>query len=382
MDVQIKEVATTGDLKRFIRFPHGLYRGNPYWVPPLFVDEYRTLRRDANPAFENCEARYWLAYAADRVVGRIAAILNRPYIEKWRARHMRFGWIDFIDDAAVSGALVRTVEAWAREAGMTAVHGPLGFTHLDPEGMLVDGFDERGTCATRYNYPYYPVHMLKMGYVKDVDWVEYELVGPPEPDATISRIADIVLRRYALRILEVRNKGELRRYARELFQLLEDEYQHLYAVAPLTERQISGYLQRYFKYISPDFTSVVLDTSNRMVGFGIAIPSLSRALQKANGRLFPCGFIHILRALRKNDRADLYVTAVRSDYQGRGVNAILIRKMHEAFNRFGIRGVETNPELETNRRVQQQWKHFDKRQHKRRRCFIKHLGLPVARTIW
>jgi len=374
MNVQIKEVVTLKDLKSFIRFPSMLYRGNSNWVPPLFSDEYRTLRRDKNPAFENCEARYWLAYRKDRIVGRIAGIINRLHIEKWKQRYMRFGWIDFIDDVAVSENLLKTVESWAKETGMTAVHGPLGFTDLDPEGMLVEGFDELGTLATIYNYPYYATHMEKRGYVKDVDWVEYEIVVPPEPNATISRIADIVMRRYTLKTLEVRNKKELLPYAKELFQMLDDEYQHLYPVVPLTKRQVDAYIEKFFGFIIPDFVPVVLDENNRMVAFGISIPSLSRALQKAKGKLFPFGFIHLLKALRKNDRVDLYLMAVRSEYHGKGVNAILSNKMQGVFDKFGIIKVESNPELETNRHVQEQWKHFERRQHKRRRCFIKHLG--------
>ncbi len=374
MDVRIKEVVTLTDLKSFIRFPFLLYRGSPNWVPPLIRDEYRTLRRDKNPAFENCDARYWLAYGNGRIVGRIAGIISRPHIEKWKQRYMRFGWIDFIDDTAVSEALLKTVESWAKETGMAAVHGPLGFTDLDPEGMLVEGFDELGTAATIYNYPYYAAHMERMGYAKDADWVEYELPVTPEPNKTISRIADIVMQRYKLKMLEVRDRKELRSYTRELFQLLDDEYRHLYAVVPLTKRQVDAYIERYFRFINPDFIPIVLDESNRMVAFGITVPSLSRALQKARGKLFPFGFIHLLKALRKNDRMDLYLMAVRSEYHGKGVNAILINKMHRLFNKFGFTRVESNPELETNRHVSGQWDRFERRQHKRRRCFIKYFG--------
>ena len=374
MDVQIREVITLKDLKSFIRFPYMLYRGNSNWVPPLFGNEYHTLRQDKNPAFENCEAKYWLAYRQGRIVGRIAGIINRLHIEKWKQHYMRFGWIDFIDDAGVSEALFKTVESWARETGMTAVHGPLGFTDLDPEGMLVEGFDELGTMATIYNYPYYATHMEKMGYIKDVDWIEYELLVPPEPNETISSIADTVIRRYKLKTLEVRNKKELLPYAKEIFQILDDEYRHLYAFVTLTKRQVDAYIKQYFGLINPDFVPVVLDKNNRMVAFGISIPSLSRGLQKAKGKLFPLGFIHLLKALRKNDRVDLYLMAVRSEYHGRGVNAILIHKMHGVYSKFGISKVESNPELETNRHVQEQWKHFERRQHKRIRCFIKHLS--------
>jgi len=374
MDVVIKEVTNSKELKAFIHFPHKLYRGNPNWVPNLTFDELNTLRRDKNPAFEHCEAKYWLAYRQGRIVGRVAAILNRKHIEKWGQRYMRFGWIDFIDDPAVSEALIKTVEAWAKETGMTAVHGPLGFTDLDREGMLVEGFDELATLATVYNYPYYPVHMEKLGYTKDTDWMEYEMTVPPEPNETIARIADIALRRNKLHLLDVRSKKEMLPYARELFQILDDEYAHLYGFVPLTEKQVTAYIDQYFGFVIPDFVPVIMDQNNRMVAFGIIMPSLSLALQKAKGELFPFGFIHLLKALKKNDRADLYLVAVRSEYQGKGVNAILMNKMNQVFLKLGITKVESNPELETNANVQGQWKYYEKRQHKRRRVFIKQLG--------
>ncbi len=379
----VKEVTNLRDLRAFIRFPNKLYRGNPYWVPALFMDDYQTFRRDKNPAFDYCDARYWLAYRGGEIVGRIAAIYNRAHIEKWRQPYLRFGWVDFVDDPAVSAALFAQVEMWAREKGVVAVHGPLGFTDLDREGMLVEGFEELGTMATFYNYPYYPVHLERLGYAKDIDWVEYELTLPPQPDATIARIADLAKRRYKLRLLQVRHKKELLRprtekglpsYARELFDVLNDEYEHLYGVVPLTERQIEYYIKLYFGLISLEFVPLVVDENDRLVAFGITMPSLSRALQKCAGRLFPFGFIHLLRALQKGDRADLYLVAVRSEYQGKGINAILMDAMYYVFARRGIVKVESNPELETNQNVQGQWKYYEKRQHKRRRCFIKYLS--------
>jgi hypothetical protein len=374
MDVQIREVTGSKQLKAFIRFPATLYRGNPYFVPSLFFDESNTLRRDKNPAFDHCEAKYWLAMRGGRIVGRIAGIINRLHIEKWKQPYVRFGWIDFIDDPEVSGALLGAVESWAKEKGMTAVHGPLGFTDLDREGMLIEGFDELGTLATIYNHPYYPVHLEKLGYVKDTDWMEYEMAVPSEPNATIARIADIALRRNKLTLLNVRRKKQLLAYAGDLFHLLDDEYKKLYGVVPLTQKQVNSYIKQYFGFVTPDFVPIVLDADGRMIAFGVTMPSLSRALQKSKGRLFPFGFIHLMRALKKNDRADLYLVAVKSEYQGKGVNAILIHKMNQVYNRLGITKAESNPELETNRLVQDQWKFFEKRQHKRRRCFIKRLG--------
>ena len=374
MDVQIREVTGSKQLKAFIRFPATLYRGNPYYIPLLFFDESNTLRRDKNPAFEHCEAKYWLAMSWGRIVGRVAGIINRLHLEKWKQPYVRFGWLDFIDDPEVSKALLDTVESWAKENRMTAVHGPLGFTDLDREGMLIEGFDELGTLATNYNHPYYPVHLEKQGYTKDTDWMEYEMTVPSKPNETIARIADIALRRNKLKLLDVRHKKQLLAYAEDLFHLLDDEYRKLYGVVPLTRKQVNTYIKQYFGFVTPDFVPIVLDADGHMVAFGVTMPSLSRALQKAKGRLFPFGFIHLMKALKKNDRADLYLVAVRSEYQGKGVNAILINKMNQVYNRLGITKAESNPELETNRMVQEQWKYFERRQHKRRRCFIKNLG--------
>jgi ribosomal protein S18 acetylase RimI-like enzyme len=374
MDVQIEEVTTLKDLKAFIHFPFTLYRNNPYWVPNLVSDDLNTLRQDKNPAFETCEARYWLAYQSGAIVGRVAAILNHPHIEKWGQRYTRFGWLDFVDDLQVSSALLQAVETWSKESGMTAVHGPLGFTDMDREGMLVEGFDELATMATNYNDPYYPAHMEKLGYAKDIDWVEYEISMPPEPDEKIARMAAIVEKRSKLRLLEVRNKKEILEHGKELFRLLENEYQVLYGSVPLTPRQVDAYIKQYFGFITADFVPMVFNEKNEMVAFGVALPSLSRALQKSHGRLFPFGFVSLLNALKKNDRADLYLVAVKSEYRGSGANAILMNKMYQVFQKMGVKKIETNPELETNRLVQGQWKYFETRQHKRRRIFIKQLA--------
>ena len=373
MDVQIKEVITLKELKAFIRFPIQLYRDNPYYVPTLISDDLNTLRRDKNPAFETCQARYWLAYREGTIVGRVAAILNQPHIQKWGQRYLRFGWLDFIDDPQVSSALLHMVEAWAKETGMAAVHGPLGFTDMDREGMLVEGFDELATLATWYNHPYYPAHLEKLGYAKDIDWVEYEISMPVEPDEKIARMAAIVMKRNKFHLLELRNKKELLLHAKELFQLLENEYKLLYGTVPLTPGQVDAYIDQYFGLIQPEFVPMVFNEKNEMVAFGIALPSLSRALQKAHGQLFPFGFIYLLNALRKNERADLYLVAVKSEYRGSGANAILMNSMYEVFRKLGVRKIETNPELETNQLVQGQWKYFETRKHKRRRVFIKNL---------
>ncbi len=373
MTITLKEVTTLRDLKMFIRFAPKLYTGNPYYVPALFFDELNTLRCDRNPAFEHCQARYWLAYKDGQLAGRVAAILNHRHIEKWGQKYLRFGWLDFVDDPAVSATLMGAVEAWAREAGLEAVHGPLGFTDLDREGMLVEGFEETATLATNYNFPYYPRHLEYLGYTKDTDWVEYEMPVTPEPNPTIARIADLAKRRYKLRLLEACNKRELLRYANELFDILDESYAHLYGTVPLSRKQVEAYVKQYFAFVQPDFVPVVLDEQGRMVAFGITMPSLSKALQASRGELFPFGFLHLLKALKTYETFDLYLVAVRKEYQGKGVNAILMDHMHRVFLRLGVKKVESNPELEGNADVQGQWKYYERRQHKRRRVFLKKL---------
>jgi GNAT superfamily N-acetyltransferase len=369
--IAIKEAATNMELKRFILFPCSLYEGNPFCVPALYQDELNTLRKDRNPAFEYCEAKYWLAYKDGKLAGRIAGIINRQYISIWGKKYARFGWIDFIDDPEVAKALLATVEAWAKENGLEGVHGPMGFCDMDSEGMLVEGFDEPGTMITLYNHPYYPRYLESFGYDKDVDWVEYELKVPREIPEKVDRLAQIVLKRMNLHIVQAKKPKELRPYAHGIFELLNDAYKNLYGVVPLTQRQIDQYIKQYFSFIDPDFVRIILDDQGNIAAFGIAMPSLTKALQKAKGNLFPFGFLHILQAMKKNTCLDLYLVAVRPDLQGKGVNALLLNEITKACIRRGVRTAESNPELESNEKVQAQWKFFETRQHKRRRCYIK-----------
>jgi len=371
--IVIKKVENRRDLKKFISFPYKLYAGNKYRVPPLRFDEMNTLRRDKNPAFEFCEVKYWLAYRDKKIVGRIAGIINWRYVEKWQNRYARFGWIDFIDDEDVSKALIETVEKWAKEKDMEAVHGPLGFTDLDYEGMLIEGFEELGTMATIYNYSYYPKHLEKYGYIKDIDWVEFEVKAPPEIPEKIDRIAAISLKKNNLRVLKVNKSKDLLPYAKDMFKVLDETYKDLYGVVPLSEKQVDLYIKQYFGFIRPDYISIILDNNDRVAAFGITMPSLSKALQKATGRLFPFGFVHLLKAMKNNSAIDLYLIGVRPDLQGKGVNSIIFNELNKIFINKNIVSAETNPELETNYKVQAQWKHFTHRQHKRRRCYIKHL---------
>jgi len=371
--MQIREVDSIHELKKFVSFQYSLYHDNKYWVPPLRSDEMKSLRRDKNPAFDFCDAKYWLAYEDGKIVGRIAGIINKKFNERWCQRSARFGWFDFVDDEKVSSALLDEAENWARDNGMKSIHGPLGFTDMDGEGALVEGFEEVSTLGALYNFPYYPGHIEHHGYCKDADWVEYQVDVPCEVNSEIQRFADIALKRYNLKVLRVAKAKELLPYAKEIFHVLNEAYKELYGFVELSEKQIDMYVKQYFGFIIPDYVPVVLDSEGHVAAFGITMPSLSEALQKNKGRLFPFGFITVLRALKRNSNADLYLTAVRPDLQNKGINALLIRQIVEVYIANQIKKVETNRELEGNTKVQAQWKFFNKRQHKRRRCYKKEL---------
>jgi len=371
--IEIKEVKTRKDLKRFITFPYKLYAGNPNWVPPLILDEINTLSRNKNPAFEYCEARYWMAFKDGKPAGRIAGIINHKFIEKWGKNYARFGWLDFIDDEEVSKALLGTVESWAREKGLDGVHGPLGFCDLDKQGMLIQGFDEKSMMITLYNYPYYTVHMEKLGYRKDVDWIEYEIKIPDEIPEKIKKINEFVLKRMNLNVIRCKSAKELLVYADEIFNLLNEAYENLYGVVPLTERQKKAYTKQYLSFINPDYVRVITDENSQLVAFGIAAPSLANAFQKAKGRLLPLGFYHILKAMRINDRLELFLIAVKPYLKGKGVNTLLLADINQTAAANGLKYAETGPELEYNTDVLSLWKYYEKRQHKRRRCYIKHI---------
>ena len=373
MSVQLKEVVTRRDLKKFVKFPLSLYRNHSCFVPTLITDDLNTLSVK-NPAFEFCDVKIWLAYQNAKIVGRIVAILNQHHEEKWGKRQVRFGWIDFIDDEEVSAALLGKVENWAKEVGAESVHGPLGFTDFDHEGMLVEGFDELGTMATIYNYDYYPQHLEKLGYKKDVDWIEYQITIPDKFPEKIEHYAKMVEQKYGYHVLEAKStKRDILPYAKQMFEVLQDAYKELYGVVLLTDAQIDAYIKQYLGFITPDYIGLILNNENKVIGFGITMPSLSRALQKGRGRLLPFGIFHLMRAMKKNNIVDLYLIGVSPEYQGKGVAGILLNKMGQCFVNHGIRLAESNPELELNNKVQQQWKHFEKRQHKRRRCYIKEL---------
>lgn len=374
MSLEIRRVRTRRELRRFVDFPFRLYRGSPWWVPPLVADELKTLSPDRNPAREFCDAECWLALRSGEVVGRIAGIVNHRANERWNQRRARFGWIDFVDDEAVPRALLETVEAWAAERGLEELHGPLGFCDLDPEGMLVEGFEELANLGAIYNHPYYPEHLTRLGFEKDVDWIEFRLKIPPEVPKKLVQLRRIVESRTGVRIVTFTRKSEFVPYVKPVLELLNSAYADLYGFVPLTERQQAALVESYFGMLRPEFVFVALDGDDRLAAFGITGPSLSRALQRARGHLFPFGWLHLLRALKRAKVLDLYLTAVRADLRGKGINALLIEQCNQIAIERGLVEAESNHELETNDTVQGQWKFFEGRQHKRRRCFVKRIG--------
>ncbi len=373
MSVEIRKVTSKADLKRFIRFNYEFYKNNPYSVPDLYDDMLNTFSPQKNAAFDFCEADYFLAYREGKIVGRVAAIINRRANETWKKQSVRFGWIDFIDDIEVSTALIDTVKQWGKERGMTQIEGPLGFTDMDAEGMLVEGFDQLSTMATIYNYPYYPQHMEKLGLAKSADWVEMKIYIPDEVPEKHKRISNIIQQRYNLHIRKLKSKKEVREtgIGHEIFRLINEAYTPLFGYSRMTEKQIDQYVNMYVPVLDLRMVTLVENEQNELVAVGISMSSLSRALQKAQGKLLPFGWFHLLKALmwKRPKVLDLLLVAVRPDYQGKGANALLFTDLIPIYQKLGYEYAESNPELELNDKVQNQWQYFKTEQHKRRRCF-------------
>ncbi|MDR0348872.1 MAG: hypothetical protein LBH90_05185 [Tannerella sp.] len=375
MNVIIKEVTTKKELRNFVKFNIDLYKNHPCHVPLLIEEDMMTLSRDKNPAFEFGEASYFLAYKNGKIAGRIAGMINYKSNETWNQTNARFGFVDFIDDTEVVDQLFNAVETWARQKNMTHLHGPLGFTDLDHEGMLIEGFDQLGTLATIYNYPYYPKHMERMGYVKDQDWFEFKITVPKTVPEKHRRISEIVKKKYGLKVLKFKKRKEIWPYAHKIFQTLNEAFIPLYGFAKLTPRQIDYYVNMYIPMIRLDFVTIIIREKDDVVaGFGITLPSLSKALQKAKGNAFPFGFIHLLKALySKPEIVDFYLMGVLPEYKNKGVSALIFNDIIPTYNKSNVKYAETNPELETNNAVQSQWDDFEHEHHKTRRAYIKQL---------
>lgn len=377
--IQIKKVETKGELKKFIRFNYEMYKDNPYSVPDLYEDMLNTFDRKKNGAFEFCEADYFLAYKDDKLVGRVAAIINHKANQTWNTKNVRFGWIDFIDDPEVSYTLLKTVEQWGKERGMTHIQGPLGFTDMDAEGMLIEGFDQLGTMATIYNFPYYPQHMERLGFEKEADWIEMKLFMPEDGQVPEKhrRISEMVMKRYNLRIKKYTSSKKIREeYGEAIFELINEAFAPLYGYSALSPRQIKQYIDMYLPIVDLRMITLIVDENDQLVGAGLSMPSLSRALQKAKGKLFPFGWYHLAKVLylhHYGECLDLLLVGVKPEYQNKGVNALLFYDLIPAYAKLGFKYAESNVELETNDKVQAQWSYFNHEVHKRRRAYIKEI---------
>ena len=376
MSVTIKTVSTKKDLKTFVRFGNKLYKGNPYYVPSMPWDDLNTFDRNKNGAFEFSDAEFYLAYKDGNVVGRVAAIVNYKANEAWKVDQVRFGWIDFIDDIEVSKALLDAVVAFGKARGMKQIVGPLGFTDFDPEGMLVEGFDRISTMALIYNYPYYPEHLKKLGYVKETGWVEYRITIPEQLPEKHVKFAESVKDRYNLKVRKL-TKRQIRteNYGQKLFQLINETYCVLYGYSLLSPKQIDMYVDVYLSLVDMKMLSFIENQEGELIAAGITIPSLSEALQKCNGEIFPFGWWHLLKTMfwKKPDTLDLLLIGVRPDYQNKGVNSLLFVDLFQNYRKLGFKYAETNANLETNAKVQAMWTPFEKELHKRRWVFGKEI---------
>jgi GNAT superfamily N-acetyltransferase len=375
MSIIIKEVNSKRELKKFVMFGIKMYSNHPYAAPPLLMDDMTVLSREKNPSFEVCDAAYFIAIRDGEMAGRVAAIINHKANEHWNNKHARFGWLDMIDDIEVTRALLSTAEKWALERGMDSIQGPAGFTDFDREGMLVWGFDKPGTMATNYNFPYYPEHMEELGYAKDIDWKEYNVQIPAVFPEKHFRIADIVKAKHKLTPKKFHSSKEIvKQYGSKIFDLLNICYKDLYGFSMLSPAQMDFYIKTYLTFVRLDLICVIVNENDEVVAVGISMPSMTKALQKIKGKLFPTGWFYMLKALKgKSEVVDLYLMAVRPDYQPKGASALLFSELIPQYAKSGFKYAETNPELETNHKVSTLWDSFETTHVKTRRAYSKKL---------
>lgn len=376
MSLNIIEVKSKKELKAFVEFPNQLYKDVPYFVPKLFADEISTLDPDENPAYEFSEAALYLAYRDNQIVGRVAAIVNHKANKKWNHKEVRFGWIDYIDDREVSKALIDKVIEFGKARGMEKIVGPLGFTDFDPEGMLVEGFNEMCTMVLIYNYPYYPEHMEALGFKKEIDWLEYKILVPERVPERIQKLARIVPVKSGVHVRKITRK-EIReeKLGQKIFALINETYDNLYNFTPLSEKMIDKYVNFYLGVINLKYITLVEDNDKNIVAFGLTMPSIVQALKKCNGKIFPFGWFHILKSLyfKHEESVELLLIGVKAEYRNNGIMALIFNDLIPRYNKGGFKFGESNAELETNKKVQSPWDNFEFEQKKRRRVVYKHI---------
>ena len=368
-DIKVKQVLNSSDLELFIKFPMELYKGNPYYVPPLINEEKSIWMKEENPALQYSEAAQFLAYKGENIVGRIAVMINHKEEKELGIRKVRFGWLDFIDDIEVSKSLINTAIEYAKSKGISKIEGPMGFTNLDKAGMLTKGFDKLATMIGIYNFDYYPKHMEQLGLVIEKEWVEFEINFPDTLPDKVEKFSRLIAEKYELELVKFKAKKDILPLVDSMFKLLDDTYKNLSTYTPITEEQIKHYKEKYFKFIDKDYIVCIKDKSGSLISFAITMPSYSKALQKAKGKLFPFGWWHLLNAGKKNDRANFYLIGIHPQYQKRGVTAIIFKEIYETFKKKGVKFLETNPELEENASIQALWQDYHPTNHKRRRTY-------------
>jgi hypothetical protein len=375
--IEIVEVTSRQQYRAFFQFPFDLYRNCPQWVPNTTKEEMDIFNPQKNAVFEHAMARLFLATKKGKIVGRIAAMINWVEVEELKKTKVRFGWYDTIDDLEVSQKLIEAVEGVAIAEGMTYIEGPMGFSNMDKAGLLVQGYEHMNTMITWYHYPYQKEHLEKLGLKKQSEWIEFkiDIYDAKDSPEKVKKFACVIKERYKLKSLEFKTTKDVEPHVDKMFELLNQTYNKLQSFVPIQQHQIEVYKKKYLPYVHPDFIKCVVDENDEMIGFAITMPSFTKALKRINGNMFPFGFYHLWRALRKNNRASFYLIGIKESYQSKGVTAIIFQDIQEMFNKRGITEVETNPELEENKAIQSMWKNYKHELHKRRRTYRKDISL-------
>ena len=368
-EIQIRQVTTEKQLLDFIKFPMELYKNNQNFVPSLINDEKNIWNPKENPALAYSEAKQFLAYKNDKIVGRIAVMVNHKEAKELGIEKVRFGWLDFIDDEEVSKALIDEAIKFAQEKNLKKIEGPMGFTNLDRAGMLTFGFDKLATMIGLYNESYYPEHLEKLGLIKEKEWVEYEILFPEVLPEKVEKFSKLIAEKYQLQTVKFNSKEEILPLVEPMFKLLDETYKTLSTYTPISDEQIQHYKEKYFGFIDKDYIICIVDKEYNLVAFAITMPSYSRALQKSKGKLLPFGWWYFMNASKKNDRANFYLIGVHPEYQKRGVTAIIFKEIWKTFRKKGVKFLETNPELEENKNIQLLWQDYNPVNHKRRRTY-------------
>lgn len=367
--IVVKEITTKRDIKKFVDFQNILYKANKYFVPAFYSDELNMLNPKKNPAYQYCETKLFLAYIDNEIVGRICALINHAYNEKKNVKQIRFCRYDVIDDIEVSKKLFEKVFEWAKERGLNQVIGPIGFSDLDKQGLLVEGFEEYSNTITLYNYPYYLDHLTQIGLEKDIDWIEFQVFPPTEMNERLDKLSKVITQRYGYKVIKLNKRKEIAPYVNKAFGLINESFAHLYGVVPINEEQVKLAVKQFISLVNMEYLYIIENKEGEMIGFGILVPSLNAATKKSNGRLFPLGMFRALKALKTHKVLDMYLVAVKPSYHNLGVNALILTEGMKSAIKNGVEVAETGPELESNEEVKSQWKEFKTRQHRRRRCF-------------